>query len=155
LEKDSIHLPDSLKYTTPGGRIVYGGGGIMPDIFIPYDTTGVTNYLRRVTNSGVVYRLALRYADENREKLTQYSTGLEMNSYLDKQNLEKQFLTFASENIRGLNQDDFKYSREIILTQLKAYIARNILDNDGFYPIILQIDTTLKEAVKALNTPSN
>jgi carboxyl-terminal processing protease len=155
MEKDSIHLPDSLKYTTPGGRIVYGGGGIMPDIFIPYDTTGVTTYLRRVTNSGMVYRLALRYADENRERLSQFSTGLEMNSYLDQQNLEKQFLTFASENIPGLNHDDFKYSGEIILTQLKAYIARNILDNDGFYPIILQIDTTLKEAVKALNTPSS
>ncbi|MCD6346776.1 MAG: S41 family peptidase, partial [Bacteroidales bacterium] len=59
MEKDSIHLPDSLKYETPGGRIVFGGGGIMPDYFVPYDTTGVTPYLRKITNLGLVYKFAL------------------------------------------------------------------------------------------------
>lgn len=154
LEKDSIHLPDSLKFTTPGGRIVYGGGGIMPDIFVPYDTVGVNNYLRRVTNQSLVYRLALKYADAHRTELQSFKTGLEINSYLDTQNLRQVFLDFARAKGIKDQMDDFKEAEEIILTQLKAYIARNILDNDGFYPIILQIDTTLKAAISELTDHS-
>jgi len=155
LEKDSIHFPDSLKFTTPAGKIVYGGGGIMPDIFVPYDTVGVTNYLREITNLGLVYKMALRYADNHREELSVFSTGLEINDYLNKQKLKKEFLTFINENNGPAQTRQFDESEEIILTQLKAYIARNILDNDGFYPIILQIDTTLKAAINALSGDNN
>ncbi len=69
LEEDSIHLADSLKFETPGGRIVYGGGGIMPDHFIPYDTTGITQSLMKLTRAGTIYRFALTYSDEHRESL--------------------------------------------------------------------------------------
>ena len=151
LEKDSIHLPDSLKYTTPGGKTVYGGGGIMPDIFIPYDTTGITPYLRRVTNMGYVYRFSLKYADQHRKELQDFKTGHEINQYLNKKDLKTAFLAYIKENGNRLQEEGFDESSEIILTQLKAYIARNILDNEGFYPIILQIDTTLKEAIAVLN----
>ena len=150
LEKDSIHLPDSLKFTTPGGKIVYGGGGIMPDIFVPYDTIGVTPYLRRVSNLGLVYRMALKYADANRDELNKFTTGLDIDEYLNKQDLSTQFLDFIEKSGHNLKSSEFVESEEIIITQLKAYIARNTIDNDGFYPIILQIDTTLKEAVQAL-----
>lgn len=150
MEIDSIQLPDSLKYTTPGGKVVFGGGGIMPDIFIPYDTAGITPYLQRVTNMGYVYQLALKYADENRLELSRFKTGLEINEYLNQQDLKQIFLTFIEESGNGLPESGFTESGDIILTQLKAYIARNILDNDGFYPIILQIDTTLKEAIAVL-----
>ncbi|MEA1878566.1 MAG: S41 family peptidase [Bacteroidota bacterium] len=151
LEKDSIHLPDSLKFITHGGKIVYGGGGIMPDVFVPYDTVGVTNYLRRVTNLGLVYKMALRYADNHRDELSIFKTGLEINNYLKKQKLKEEFLAFIKENNGPAQTSQFAESEEIILTQLKAYIARNILDNDGFYPIILQIDTTLKAAIRVLS----
>ena len=151
LEKDSIHLPDSLKYTTPGGKTVYGGGGIMPDIFIPYDTTGITPYLRRVTNMGYVYRFSLKYADQHRKELKDFKTGHEINEYLNKKDLKTAFLAYLKDNGNRLQEEGFDESSEIILIQLKAYIARNILDNEGFYPIILQIDTTLKEAIAVLN----
>lgn len=155
IEEDSIHLPDSLKYTTPAGKVVYGGGGIMPDIFVPYDTVGVTNYLRRVTNLGLVYKMALRYADNHRSDLIAFSTGLEINDFLNKQPLKEDFLAFIKNNEGPSQTKQFDESEEIILTQLKAYIARNILDNDGFYPIILQIDTTLKAAISALSDNNN
>lgn len=151
MEEDSIHLPDSLKFITPGGKVVYGGGGIMPDIFVPYDTTGVTPFLRRVTGLGLVYKMALRYSDRHRKDFENFKTGLEINEYLDSKNLKAEFLEFSKQNNGPTNEAEFSKSEVIILTQLKAYIARNILDNDGFYPIILQIDTTLKKAVEVLS----
>ena len=155
LEKDSIHFPDSLKFVTPGGKIVFGGGGIMPDIFVPYDTVGVTNYLRRVTNLGLVYRMALKYSDDHRAELSGFTTGLEINDYLNNLNLREELLEYIKQNNGPSQTKQFDESAEIILTQLKAYIARNILDNDGFYPIILQIDTTLKAAISVLSGNTN
>ncbi|MEG1586676.1 MAG: S41 family peptidase, partial [Bacteroidales bacterium] len=85
--KDSIHLNDSLKYQTRMGRTVYGGGGIMPDIFVPSDTTGVTSYLNSVINSGLLYQFAFRYADEQREELIKYKTYNDLMNYLNSQPL--------------------------------------------------------------------
>ncbi|MBT4409697.1 MAG: S41 family peptidase [Bacteroidetes bacterium] len=150
MEKDSIHLPDSLKFTTRGGRIVFGGGGIMPDYFVPYDTLGISPYLRRISNRGLIYRFALIYSDEHRKELNAFATGLEIDKHLRTKNLLEEFLVFAREAKVRDNPEEIKTSEEVILTQLKAYIARNILDNDGFYPIILQIDRTLQEAISIL-----
>jgi carboxyl-terminal processing protease len=150
VESDSIKFSDSLKYTTPGGNIVYGGGGIMPDIFVPLDTIGITPYYRKVENRGLIYRYAFKYSDNNRETLNQFTNVSEISSYLDKQNLLKEFVTFAESNGVKKNIEDIIISEKIILTQLKAYIARNIIDNAGFYPIIQEIDKTLIRSVKIL-----
>ena len=75
---DSIKFADSLKYTTPGGNIVYGGGGIMPDIFVPFDTIGVTTYLNQVRNRGLIYRYAFKYTDNNRAILNQFTNYREI-----------------------------------------------------------------------------
>ena len=145
---DSIHFSDSLKFTTPGGHIVYGGGGIMPDKFVPVDTSGVSPYFLKVRS--YIYRFALKYTENHRELLKKFVEPGEMEKYLDKQALLDQFVQFAATN--GIKKDPagLKTSGTIIHTQIKAYIARNILDNKGFYPIWEEIDTTLKYAIEFL-----
>jgi carboxyl-terminal processing protease len=145
---DSIHFSDSLKFTTPGGKIVFGGGGIMPDKFVPADTSGISPYFLKVRS--YIYRFSLKYTENNREVLKKYTESGEMEKYLDKQALLDQFTQFAAAN--GIKKDPagLKTSGAIIHTQLKAYIARNILDNKGFYPIWEKIDTTLKYAIEFL-----
>jgi carboxyl-terminal processing protease len=145
---DSIHFSDSLKFTTPGGHIVYGGGGIMPDKFVPVDTSGVSPYFLKVRS--YIYKFALKYTENHREVLKKYIEPGEMNKYLDKQALLDQFVQFAATNGIKKNPAGLKTSGAIIHTQLKAYIARNILDNKGFYPIWEQIDTTLKYTIDFL-----
>jgi carboxyl-terminal processing protease len=147
-DPDSIHFSDSLKFTTPGGRIVYGGGGIMPDKFVAVDTSGVSPYFIKVRS--LIYRFALKYTEDHRDALKENTTASDMEKYLDKQDLLNKFVQFAS--INGIKKDPagIKISGNIIHTQLEAYIARNILDNKGFYPIWEKIDTTLKYAIDFL-----
>ena len=147
---DSIKFADSLKYVTPGGKIVYGGGGIMPDIFVPYDTIGVTPYLDQVRNRGLIYRYAFVYTDNNRAILNKYTNYREIESYLDKQDLLEKFVDYAVSNGVKKNVEEIIISEKIILTQLKAYIARNIIDNPGYYPIIQEIDITLQKGIEIL-----
>lgn len=146
---DSIHFADSLKYTTPAGKIVYGGGGIMPDIFIPVDTTGRSSYFLAVRP--LIYRFALNYTENKRGTLQKYTEAGEMEKYLDKQALLDQFTEFASKNGVRKDTEGLKLSGKIIHTQLKAYIARNILDTKGFYPIWKELDVTLKYAIEYMN----
>ena len=152
-ESDSIQFSDSLKFTTPGGKIVYGGGGIMPDKFVPVDTTMISPYLAKVR--ALIYRFAMKYTETNREQLKKYTEAGEMEKYLDKQALLDQFVTFAENNSVKKDPKGLKTSGKIIHTQLKAYIARNILDNKGFYPIWEEIDTTLKFAIDYLDKNVN
>lgn len=145
---DSIHFADSLKFTTPGGKIVYGGGGIMPDKFVPVDTSGVSPYF--VKTRSLIYRFALKYTEKNRDVLKKYTEAGELKNYLDKQALLDQFVQFAAANNVRKDPEGIKTSGEIIHIQTEAYIARNILDNKGFYPIWENIDTTLKYAIDFL-----
>ena len=145
---DSIHFPDSLKFTTPGGKTVYGGGGIMPDKFVPVDTGGMSSYFMKVRSQ--IYSFAMKYTENNRTSLKKFMEADEMEKFLDKQALLEQFINYSSLN--GINKDTegLKTSGNIIQVQIKAYIARNILDNKGFYPIWEQIDTTLRYAIEYL-----
>jgi carboxyl-terminal processing protease len=146
---DSIHFADSLKYTTPGGRTVYGGGGIMPDKFVPVDTSGVSTYFMKVRP--LIYQFALKYTESNREILKKYTESGELEKFLNKQGLLDQFTRYASANKIKPDPEGIKTSGKIIHIQLKGYIARNILDNKGSYPIWEQLDTTLRFAIKFLN----
>lgn len=145
---DSISFPDSLKFITPGGRTVYGGGGIMPDKFVPFDTTGISPYFMKV--NPLIYPFALKYTEMHREALKKFTESGEIEKHLDKQGLLNQFIDYASANKVKADPEGLKISGMIIHTQLKAYIARNILDNKGFYPIRQQIDTTLLFAIDFL-----
>lgn len=148
LVADSVHFADSLKYETKSGRIVYGGGGIMPDFFVPIDTTGNSDYYNSVYRKGLVYSFAYSYADENRKTLSKFTKADEFDSYLDKVNVLDDFVKYAAG--KGIPRDNggLKVSSKIINAQLKAYIARNIIGEEGFYPIIQKIDNTLKRAIE-------
>lgn len=145
---DSSHFADSLKFTTIGGRTVYGGGGIMPDKFVPADTTGITTYF--IKARAWIYPFSLTYAENNRETLKKYLEADDFEKFLDKQGLLDQFVRYAAANNLKPDPEGLKISGSIIHTQVKAYIARNILDNKGFYPIWEDIDTTLKYAIEFL-----
>jgi carboxyl-terminal processing protease len=145
---DSIHFADSLKFKTPGGRTVYGGGGIMPDKFVPVDTSEISTYFMKVRP--LIYQFALKYTENNRETLKQFTESGELENYLNKQGLLDQFIRYASNNKIKMDPEGLKISGNVIHIQLKAYIARNILDNKGFYPIWEQIDTTLKYTIEYL-----
>ena len=154
-ERDSIQHHDSLKFTTPGGRIVYGGGGIMPDFFIPLDTVGITPYFTKVARRNLVYRFTFSFTDRHRPHMAEMESLEEIEKYLNGINLLDQFINYAKKQGISPNYNDIEESKKIIETQIKAYIARNFIDNDGFYPIFLRIDNTLLKTVEILQDSSN
>lgn len=152
-QADSIHYSDTVKYKTLSGRIVHGGGGIMPDFFVPADTTGYSPYYSKITQKGFVYQFALDYADSRRNELSKLTTYAEFEKYFQKANVLQLFLTFAEKKGVKSNPADLKISADIIDNQIKAYIARNIIGEEGFYPIIKNIDKTLLEAIQKTKIP--
>lgn len=153
---DSIHFDESLKFTTPGGRTVYGGGGIMPDIFIPMDTVGITRYYTKVWDSNTLYRYTLRYADRHREALDKVTTLEELDSLLSADDLLLDFVRYAEQQGIATNHHELNISRDIILAQLRAYIGRNALgDDSGFYYNIYPVDKVMRRAVEELKLQNN
>ena len=149
---DSIHFADSLKYTTPKGKVVYGGGGIMPDVFIPMDTTDVTQYYVEVTGRNILYRYTLDYADRHREELNKVENMQQLTELLDSdKNLFNDFVRYATQQGVKPNYRDIARSRKIMEAQLRAYIGRNtILEDDGFYYNIIPIDAELSRSIEIL-----
>jgi carboxyl-terminal processing protease len=148
--KDSIHVAKTMKYKTVGGRTVYGGGGIMPDIFVSRDTSEYTAYLNKVINYGYTYQYAFQYSDKNRDKLKPIKNWQQMDKYLDSQNLLTDFAAFAATKKVGANWSQINISKHFLLTQLKAYISRNMLGDSGFYPLLYKDDKTVKTALDEL-----
>lgn len=148
--KDSIHMTDTLTFKTAKGRIVHGGGGIMPDIFVPRDTSQYSPYLTKVVNYGYTYQYAFQYTDRNRERLKQYKTWQEMDKYLSSQNLLDEFIAFASEKGVQPNQREINISKNLIQNQIKSYIVRNILGENNFFPLLNTTDETVKKALEQL-----
>ena len=155
---DSVHFNDSLKFTTPGGKVVYGGGGIMPDIFVPIDTSDVTPYFRAVTDwdKNILYRFTLEFSDRNRARLNGINTLEELDRFFAEQpNLLNDFVAFASRSGVSPNAADIAKSKALILSQLKAYIGRNSpLEDNAFYHCIQQIDPVVDKALETLNRPT-
>ncbi|MDP2335086.1 MAG: S41 family peptidase [Bacteroidota bacterium] len=152
-KEDSIKFSGKEKFKTLAGRVVYGGGGIMPDFFIPADTIGYSNYYSKITQKGLVYQFALDYADSNRKLLSKLTSANEFENYFQKTDLLRLFVVFAEKKGVKLNSSDLKISSKIIDNQIKAYIARNIIGEEGFYPIIKNIDKTLIEAIEKMKLP--
>jgi carboxyl-terminal processing protease len=144
---DSNKFADSLKFVTPGGKTVYGGGGIMPDVFVPMDTVGVSAYYLDIRNQGLIYRFSLNYSDENRKVLSGLKSPQEFVKFLNGQNILRKFVAFAVKEGVKEKPKDIKMSEKILKVQLNAYIARNFLDNGGFFPIIQELDNTLTRAL--------
>lgn len=152
-QADSIHYADTVKYKTLSGRIVHGGGGIMPDFFVPADTTGYSPYFSKITQKGFVYQFALDYADTRRNELSKLTSYDEFEQYFRRTNVLQLFVEYAEKKGVKSNPADLKISADIIDNQIKAYIARNIIGEEGFYPIIKNIDKTLLEAIQKSKIP--
>ena len=153
---DSIHFDESQKFKTVGGRTVYGGGGIMPDVFMPLDTVGMSDYYRKVWNTNVLYRYTIEFTDRHRAEMDAVSSLAELDTLLSRGDLVENFVAYAERN--GVERDDvgLAMSRDIIEAQLRAYIGRNALHDDaGFYYNIYPIDKTMQRAVKELRTKLN
>ncbi len=146
--EDSIKFPDSLKYTTPNGKTVYGGGGIMPDIFIPIEKDSALRYYNTVSNKGLVYQFAFDYTDRYRQQLLrfrdidQFAQGFAITDAVF-----SDFVKYAErKGVKRPLQIPQKSDHDIRIL-LKAYIGRNILDNEGFYPILNTIDPAFIKAI--------
>jgi carboxyl-terminal processing protease len=145
---DSIHLDTTLRYTTPGGRTVYGGGGIMPDIFIPMDTTGYTAYYNKVWNTNVLYRYTLELTDRHRAEIDSIKTLKELDKMFEKYDLIGDFTEYAARHDVAKNSRELAISRSLIMAQLRAYIGRNTpLSDAAFYYNIYPNDKVLQRAV--------
>jgi carboxyl-terminal processing protease len=146
--QDSIMLNDSLKYFTAGGRIVYGGGGIMPDIFVPRDTIGYSSYYNNLINHSLIYQFSFQYADDNRDKLNSYKNWKDLTAYLKTQDLIAKLAEFAEEkgvkkNIKGLRK-----SEKLIQDLLDAYITRIMLGENAFFAVLNLDDVMIQKALE-------
>ena len=147
---DSIKFDDSLRYETPGGRVVYGGGGIMPDIFVPIDTSDVSPYFWEVTGKNILYRYTLEYTDQHRDALNAVQTVDELRTLLDSdKTLVDDFIAYAARKGVAPVPQQIARSRKLIEAQLRAYIGRNTqLDDIGYYANIYPIDNVIMKALE-------
>ncbi len=153
--RDSIHFPDSLKYNTMvQKRVVYGGGGIMPDVFVPLDTTRTNKYYRNLTANNVVLQTAMQYTERNRRMLQRryrdfesFNSGFEAGT-----DVLALLLSKASDAKIEYNHEEYEACLPIYKTQLKAMIARNLWGMNEYYQVIQTLDETVQRAVELLKT---
>lgn len=151
---DSIHLDKSKKFTTLGGRTVYGGGGIMPDIFVPNDTAGLSTYYLNVLNAGLLHKYAFQYADKERERLKKSGNVKQLLSLLPSDDTMLQDFALYARDTQGIAPRWYyiNISRQLIVSQLKALIARDILGSSAFYEVYNITDPMITRAEKELAT---
>lgn len=153
---DSIHFDETQKFKTLSGRTVYGGGGIMPDIFIPLDTLGMNSFYRSVWDRNVLYRYTMEYTDRHRAEMDAVKSLAELDALLSQGDMLQDFVEYALRNDIEPNEADIEAAKSVILAQLRAYIGRNALhDESGFYYNIYPIDNTMQRAVKELSKRIN
>ncbi len=148
--KDSIKLDENLRYSTSLGRPVYGGGGIMPDIFVPQDTTGITSYLIEVSNKGLILQFSFQYTDRNRAKLNSYKDEESLLEHLKQQGIMEQFIRYASS--KGVKRRNLliNKSRQLLERNLYGNIIYNMLGQEEYIRYINQSDTTVLKALEIL-----
>lgn len=148
--QDSIKQDESHIYYTSLGRPVYGGGGIMPDIFVPQDTTGVTSYFSMAINRGLTIQFAFQYTDQNRQKLQNYPSADELLKYLKTQNILEKFARFAeSKGLKRRNILMYK-SKELFDRNLYGNIIYNMLNMEEYLKFLNQSDKTVQKALEVL-----
>jgi carboxyl-terminal processing protease len=153
---DSIKVVDSLQFKTPGGKTVFGGGGITPDVFVAIDTSDITEWYTNISSEGILTQFVYDYVDANRATLKKYKN---LNDF--KTNFEvgsavfNQLVTKTSKAKIKNDPAQIELSKQLVTTQIKALIARQLFRNEGYYTIIQSIDNTLLEAVKILNQPKS
>jgi carboxyl-terminal processing protease len=156
MSADSIHFPDSLKFNTlVSKRTVYGGGGIMPDVFIPYDSTRYTSYHSKLAGSGLINQTAMKYVDTHRSELQKkYRTINKFKSSFEVSESElSSLLSSAEEEKIEFNEEQYFKSKPLITLQLKALIARDLFDMSEYYQIVNDQNESLLEALRIINDP--
>lgn len=155
-ERGEFFSQDSISqtgeaYKTSIGRTVYGGGGIMPDYFVPEDTTGLTPYYSEVVTNGIISQFCFEYVDNNRKKLQEYTNGIELEKYLRKQGVVDQFIRYADKkNIKRRNNMIIK-SQHLLEQAIYGSIIYNMLDIDYYIQYINIDDPTIKKAIEMYN----
>ena len=155
LHSDSVHQDTLQRYSTLSGRPVYGGGGIMPDVFVPLDTAGYSPFYKAVNNKGITIRFAQRYVDAHREQLARYADWKELNRYLKSLPLLTLFDQFLQQEKVSERTLPHGKSDPLIEIQLRALIARGVLDNAAYYPIIQELDVELQKALSLVAQPKD
>lgn len=148
--RDSIKLNENEKYSTSLGRTVYGGGGIMPDIFVPRDTTGYTTYFQTVFSRGLTIQFTFQYTDENRKKLSEYETEEELLNYLRHQGLVEQFVRFAE--TKGVKRRNILIQKSHKLLEMNLYgnIIYNMLGLESHLKYFNKTDATVNKGIEIL-----
>ena len=147
---DSVHFADSTVYYTKQGRKVMGGGGIMPDVFVGRDTTLYTPYFNIVSNRAYTYQFAYQYTNKHRAELSKYTDWQSLEKHLLKANWVPEFVAFAKDKGVEPNEKQLAISRPLLVRIVNAYIVRNILNDEGFYPLFERDDDITKKAIEIL-----
>jgi carboxyl-terminal processing protease len=148
---DSVKLNDSLKYKTPGGKTVYGGGGIMPDIFIPVERNAALKFYNESVNKGILYQFAFDYTDRNRATLKSYKNAAQFDKLFNiSNNLFNEYAAYAEKSGIKYSPAETAASQKHVSDLMKSYIARNLFDSEGFYPIFLRTDNAFIKAMEVL-----
>ena len=158
MHEDSIVFPDSLKYKTlMMRRTVYGGGGIMPDIFVPLDTTKYTEYHRNLVAKGIVNKFVLNYIEKNRTQImkeypkkSENSFGKFQTGFVIGDNVLAELIEAGNNDSVKYNDEEFKKSKDVIKLQLKALVARDIWDMSEYYQIMNADNESYMKAVEVL-----
>jgi carboxyl-terminal processing protease len=154
IHSDSINFPDSLKYLTlEKNRTVYGGGGIMPDIFVPLDTSSYSNYYRELLSKGILNKFILTYVDRNRKSfLKQYRDFPAFNkNFSVSEKMFSDLVEYARKEKLEPVEKEIEISRKQIQLLIKAYIARDVWDTSEFYQVFNTEDTTVLKAIQVIN----
>jgi carboxyl-terminal processing protease len=148
--QDSIKQDESHIFYTSLGRPVYGGGGIMPDIFVPQDTTGMNSYFRMAVNRGLTIQFSFQYTDQNRQKLQKYTNADDLLKYLKTQNILEKFAKFAeSKGLKRRNILMYK-AKELFDRNLYGNIIYNMLNMEEYLKYLNQSDKTVLKALEIL-----
>ena len=148
-DADSIKVNKDEAFYTAGGRKVYGGGGIIPDVFVPIDTTGYTDYIADCNRKSLIIKYANKVSDLHRAELRSLKDIGSVRRFVDGLNLKDGFIAYSKENGLNPTDRDWEISGNIILVQIRALVARYTpMGDDAFYPIYLSIDNVMDEVMK-------
>jgi carboxyl-terminal processing protease len=145
---DSITFNDSLKYRTENGRSVYGGGGIMPDYFVPLDTTQYSNYLNELIKNNAVFEYAFTYAEQNKQTLEEKGMAWFQSKFIVSDQMLNDLVKVGQRKKIKPSYTELRERKNLFQLQVKAQIARKIWGNDGLYPIINETNEILQQAIK-------
>ena len=153
MSADSIHFPDSLKYQTANGRVVYGGGGVMPDIFVPFDSVRFSRTYTDFIRKGVINGFVNDYLDQNRKSLLKnYPDFKQYNSNFSLS--EEDFRTFVEKGDKEkieISEEEITTNKAFVMLQLKGLIARNLYEAGDYFEVIAPADKEISKALEVIN----